>query len=185
MSAIWEKICEVFSTLVRPSRRKTRVSFSPSTLHREIIRHTKLSASPNPFFNFLAEVRMKASGGELTRPGCGSMSPRESTRLAKTAGRLWNAMSDEQKQPYRSIAMEQRKLKRLRGRRRRSNLYARRRRKRRSPVQCDFLLPPQNRTKSQKDTTRSSNTSISSSTCDGDGNADTGSVCSDGGESKI
>uniref|UniRef100_A0A0A1WLV9 High mobility group B protein 4 n=1 Tax=Zeugodacus cucurbitae TaxID=28588 RepID=A0A0A1WLV9_ZEUCU len=144
MSAIWDKMCEVFTLLVRPTRRKTRVTFSPSTLHREIIRHTKLSASTNPFFNFLAEVRMKANGGQLMHPGCGSMSARESARIAKTAGRLWNSMTDEQKQPYRSIAMEQRKLKRLR--RRRSNLTARRRRTPlhcKTPVECKFILPPQ------------------------------------------
>ncbi|XP_067629939.1 uncharacterized protein [Eurosta solidaginis] len=173
MSSIWERICEVFTTLVRPSRRKTRVSFSPSTLHREIIRHTKLSASPNPFFNFLAEVRMKASGGELTHPGCGSMSPRESARIAKTAGRLWNSMSEEQKQPYRNIAFEQRKLKRLRGRRRRSYLTARRRKKRKTPVQCAFLYPPKD--------SRPSNTSVNN-LC---GDDDTYSTCSDAPESKI
>lgn len=131
MVIIWDKICEIFTTLVRPSRRKTRVTFSPSTLHREIIRHTKLSASANPFFNFLAEVRMKANGDHEinSKP---SMTRRDIVRLAKTAGRLWNSMSDEQKQPYRTIAMEQRKLKRLRGRRRKSIFTSHRRKRKRS-----------------------------------------------------
>lgn len=134
-------MCEVFTSLVRPTRRKTRrVTFSPSTLHRELIRHLEPSASRNPFFNFLAEVRMKANGGELMQLNCGSMSPRVSARIAKAAGRLWNSMTDEQKKPYRSIAMEQRKLKRLR--RRRSYLTARKRKKRKMPVECKFLLPP-------------------------------------------
>ncbi|XP_054737501.1 uncharacterized protein LOC129243987 [Anastrepha obliqua] len=173
MSSIWEKICEVFTTLVRPTRRKTRVCFSPSTLHREIIRHTRLSASANPFFNFLAEVRMKTNGNES---GSGSMSPRESARMAITAGRLWNSMSEEQKLPYRNIALEQRKLKRLRGRRKRSASTRRRMKKRKSAIQCGFLLPPQ----SQKDG-RSSGSSTHSK-CDDNDNADT---CSDGTESKI
>ncbi|XP_012155471.1 uncharacterized protein LOC105664654 [Ceratitis capitata] len=173
MSGIWDKICEVFTTLVRPSSRKTRVTFSPSTLHREILRHTKFSACSNPFFNFLAEVRMKAGGGDFTNLGCGSLSPRESARIAKTAGRLWNAMSDEQKQPYRSIAMEQRKLKRLR--RRRSLLTARKRRRRKPPVQCGFLLAPP----SQKET-RSSSTSVNSVCGEYDEVDDTSSTCSDG-----
>ncbi|XP_039953165.1 uncharacterized protein LOC120770083 [Bactrocera tryoni] len=141
MPSIWDKMCEVFTSLVRPTRRKTRrVTFSPSTLHRELIRHLEHSASRNPFFNFLAEVRMKVNGGELMQSNCGSVSPRVSAHIVKTASRLWNSMTDEQKRPYRTIAMEQRKLKRLR--RRRSYLTARRRKKRKPPVECKFLLPP-------------------------------------------
>ncbi|XP_011192071.2 uncharacterized protein LOC105218282 [Zeugodacus cucurbitae] len=142
MSSIWDKMCEVFTSLVRPTRRKTRrVTFSPSTLHRELVRHIQLSASRNPFFNFLAEVRMKANGGQLMHPDCGSMASREMARIAKTAGFLWNSMTDEQKKPYRNIAIEQRKLKRLR--RRRSYLTSRKRKKRKPPVECKCLLPPQ------------------------------------------
>lgn len=117
MSVVWNKICQIFSSLVQPTRRKTRVTFSPSTLHREIVRNTKLKASTNPFFNFLAEVRMKAMDNDSEH----LRTLRDNAKLSQTAGNLWSSMAEEQKEPYRKIAVEQRRLKRLRGGRPRVN----------------------------------------------------------------
>ena len=114
MAMILQKICNFFVNLVRPARRPTRVSFSPSTLHREILRQTELSSYSNPFFNFLAEVRLKAQGSQSSPNGAHQLSTRESMRLSKAAGQLWKCMSDDEKLPYRNIATEQRRLKRLR-----------------------------------------------------------------------
>lgn len=126
MTAIWHKICELFNNLVTPTRRKTRVTFSPSTLQRELQRHTQLAATRNPFFNFLAELRLKSQNNEFNNR---KLNQREMVKMTKTAGTLWKSMSDEEKLPYRNMAMEQRKLKRLK-RRRRSPWTSDRRRKR-------------------------------------------------------
>ncbi|XP_065370092.1 uncharacterized protein LOC135962214 [Calliphora vicina] len=138
MTTIWHKICEVFTDLVKPTRRKTRVTFSPSTLHRELERRTKLSATNNPFFNFLAELRLKSQDNEFMNR---SLNQRDMVRITKTAGHLWQTMSEEEKQPYRKMAVEQRKLKRLK-RKRRSPWFSdkRRRRKRRK---SQTHIPPQ------------------------------------------
>lgn len=126
MTAIWDKICELFTNLVTPTRRKTRVTFSPSTLQRELQRNTKLAATSNPFFNFLAELRLKSQSNEFNTR---KLDQREMVKLTKVAGTLWKSMSDEEKQPYRNLAMEQRKVKRLR-RRKRSPWTSDKRRKR-------------------------------------------------------
>ncbi|XP_073845085.1 uncharacterized protein [Musca autumnalis] len=114
-STVWNTICEIFSNLVRPTRRKTRVTFTPSTLQRHIMRETRLAATTNPFLNFFAEVRIKAMQD--------SKRPIHVTRLATTSGHLWKEMSDEQKRPYRELAIEQKLKKTRRKRRRRSASY--------------------------------------------------------------
>ncbi|XP_023307346.2 uncharacterized protein LOC111689075 [Lucilia cuprina] len=130
MTGIWDKICDVFSNLVKPTRRKTRVTFSPSTLQRELERHTKLAATPNPFFNFLAELRLKCKENDDYNNR--SLNQREVVKISKRAGLLWKSMSEEEKQPYRKMAMEQRKLKRLRHRRRSPWTSSSRRRRKKS-----------------------------------------------------
>lgn len=110
MAAIWEKICELFGNLVKPSRRKICVRFSPSTLQRDLQRLTKLSATANPFFNFLAELRLKTQESENNKQ---ILDRREMAKMSKRAAQLWHAMSDEEKQPYRNLALERKKLKRL------------------------------------------------------------------------
>lgn len=109
-SIVWNSICEIFSTLVRPTTRKTRVTFTPSTLKREILREVRLAATPNPFLNFFAEVRIKAMQESQNHP-------KHLARLAKTAGHMWNDMSEEQKRPYREMALAQKVKKRRRKRR--------------------------------------------------------------------
>lgn len=137
MTTIWHNICEVFTNLVKPTRRKTRVTFSPSTLHRELERRIKLSATNNPFFNFLAELRLKTQDSEFTNR---SLSPRDMVRITKTAGHLWQTMSEEEKQPYRKMAMEQRRLKRLK-RKRRSPWTSGKRRRRKSSKSLTHIPP--------------------------------------------
>ncbi|KAL9915535.1 uncharacterized protein ACN2A1_002157 [Glossina fuscipes fuscipes] len=105
MAWIWEKICSTMDSLVRPTQRKTRVTFSPSTLHRELDRRMSGATSINPFFNFLAEVRIKAQGNS------------HRGNAPKAAARLWKMMSDDEKRPYRLIAVEEQRLKRLRPKR--------------------------------------------------------------------
>ncbi|KAM7343026.1 uncharacterized protein ACRADG_010189 [Cochliomyia hominivorax] len=124
MFCLWDRIYEMFTNLVKPTRRKTRVTFSPSTLHRELQRNTKLLATQNPFFNFLAELRLKIQNNEAEYHNR-SLGQRDMVKITKTAGLLWKSMSEEAKQPYRNMAMEYKKLKRLKGRRRRRTLWTR------------------------------------------------------------
>lgn len=118
VSSYWKYFCDIFSKLVRPSRRKTRVSFSPSTLQREIMLQMQSKATVNPFLNFLAEIRAKAM---MDSPS--PLMPRDYARLSQTAGKLWNSMNEDAKQPYRSLALEQKKLRR----RKRKYVYTSRR----------------------------------------------------------
>lgn len=127
MAGIWNKVCEIFLSLVQPTRRKTRVTFSPSTLMREIQRNTRLTASTNPFFNFFTELRLKIRDNDINNY---CLTPRDLTRLSKTAGRLWNSMTDEEKAPYRKLALEQRKLKGV-SRNRKKSRWTKRKNKRR------------------------------------------------------
>lgn len=119
-SLIWNKLCETFSTILRPARKN--VSFSPSVIQREITRYCRQKPSKNAFLNFLAEIR---AGTYTDRYGQFS---RKSSEMAIKAGCIWNSMKDEEKQPYRAIATEQKQLKRLQ-RRPRSALYTRKKRR--------------------------------------------------------
>lgn len=82
---------------VRVTQHKTRVTFSPSTLHRELEHGTGRAASLNPFLNFLAEVRRKAKGN------------RHHGNPLKVTTHLWKNMSDDEKEPYRTTAIEDKK----------------------------------------------------------------------------
>lgn len=111
VNKMFVKVWEYFLYAIRPEKRPTRVTFSPSTLHRELIKEKcKLTPSNNPFFNFLGEMRLKMAADEETY---GSLNLHNCSTLSKTAGRLWKQMSDEEKAPYRVIATQNRKLKRL------------------------------------------------------------------------
>lgn len=111
INMVLDKFWELVLFLIRPSKCRTRVTFSPSTLHRELLRQTKLTPSNNPFFNFLAEMRLKVAANATA---FGPRSLLNCSNLSKTAGHVWKSMSDQEKAPYRMIAIEQRKLKRLR-----------------------------------------------------------------------
>uniref|UniRef100_A0A1I8Q397 HMG box domain-containing protein n=1 Tax=Stomoxys calcitrans TaxID=35570 RepID=A0A1I8Q397_STOCA len=121
MTGIWTGFCDTLYSLVRLSTRKTRVSFSPSTLQREIEREAKRCPTNNPFLNFLAEVRARAMK-ECPLKG------RDLTRISKTAGKMWKSMGDNEKESYRILARERRRLQGPQRRRRR--LTARKRRRR-------------------------------------------------------
>ena len=107
MAMILQKICKFFVNLVRPARRPTRVSFSPSTLH--------------------SEERQEPQGSQSSPNGAHQLRTRKSMRLS---------MSDDQNLPYRNIATDQRRLKRLRRhpRRRKRSLSLRHRRSTRSEL---------------------------------------------------
>lgn len=117
----WENIFSTIDSLAPPTQRKTRVTFN--TLHRELERRLSSPASINPFFNFLAEVGMKAQGS------C------HRANAPTAAGRLWKMMSGDEKQPPLLIAIKKQKLKRLRPKRKSivETLY-----KRRSNSQVSF-----------------------------------------------
>lgn len=131
MDAVFSKFWEYILYAIRPEKRPPRVSFSPSTLHRELIKEKcKLTPSNNPFFNFLGEMRLKMAADEETY---GNLSLHNCSNLSKTAGRIWNHMSEEEKTPYRVIATQQRKLKRLYPQPRKIEKTGKRKRNRRLP----------------------------------------------------
>uniref|UniRef100_A0A1B0AL41 HMG box domain-containing protein n=1 Tax=Glossina palpalis gambiensis TaxID=67801 RepID=A0A1B0AL41_9MUSC len=66
-------------------------------------RRTGYAVSDNPFFNFYNAVGRKGHGN------------------ARDAARLWNEMSDGEKETYRAIAKEEKRLKRLHRNRNREN----------------------------------------------------------------
>lgn len=124
---VLDKFWDLVLFLVRPTKCRARVTFSPSTLHREMLRQSKLTPSNNPFFNFLAEMRLKVAANAAAY---GPKSMLNCSNLSKTAGQVWKSMSDLEKAPYRMIAYEQRKLKRLKRPRRRYSVTGRRPRRR-------------------------------------------------------
>uniref|UniRef100_A0A1A9WNW6 HMG box domain-containing protein n=1 Tax=Glossina brevipalpis TaxID=37001 RepID=A0A1A9WNW6_9MUSC len=93
MASIWECVCSLIANIMKRKQRK-ELALSPSSLHRHFQFENGRTPSVNPFFNFLTEVRKKGV-------------------QSKAAGRLWKCMSDQEKKPYRSIAVQEQKLKRL------------------------------------------------------------------------
>uniref|UniRef100_A0A1B0C361 HMG box domain-containing protein n=1 Tax=Glossina palpalis gambiensis TaxID=67801 RepID=A0A1B0C361_9MUSC len=91
--SIWNKITKAIACLVNAMKRKTRVTASPSTLRREYQRQTGYAASSNPIFNFYYGVGRK---------------------VCASRGDLWKTMSDDEKESYRTMAKEEKRLKRLR-----------------------------------------------------------------------
>lgn len=69
-------------------KRKYSVSFSPSTAKKEFEKDSDHHYT-NPFFNFLAELRIEMHKKQRSSP-----------LLTRQAGELWRQMSNDQKLPY-------------------------------------------------------------------------------------
>lgn len=79
-------------------KRKYSVSFSPSTAKKEFEKDSDHHYT-NPFFNFLAELRIEMHKKQRSSP-----------LLTRKAGELWRQMSNDQKLPYYVYANKKKHL---------------------------------------------------------------------------